>query len=150
EEPTQEKWRKLRGLGSLDRRRLAVVRALFAWREEKAAATNRPARTIIRDDLIIEVARRNPHRARDLEVVRGLAKRDLETILAVVDKARQLPRDQWPEPTERDQDSPQVGWLAGVLTAVLGNYCVRHRLATNLVATNQDIKLLVRAQMAGE
>src|SRR5262249_10789762 len=42
EEPTQEKWRKLRGLGSLDRRRLAVVCALFAWREEKAAATNRP------------------------------------------------------------------------------------------------------------
>ncbi|HMF12608.1 MAG TPA: ribonuclease D, partial [Gemmataceae bacterium] len=39
EEPSPEKWRKLRGLGSLDGRRLAVVRALHAWREERAATT---------------------------------------------------------------------------------------------------------------
>src|SRR5581483_11941947 len=41
----EERWRKLRGLGSLSRRQLAVVRALYQWREDKAAATNRPART---------------------------------------------------------------------------------------------------------
>src|SRR5690349_10252989 len=45
EEPVVAKWRKLRGLGSLDRRRLAMVRELYAWREEMAARTNRPART---------------------------------------------------------------------------------------------------------
>src|SRR5579875_2937858 len=52
EEPATERWRKLRGLGSLDRRRLAIVRALYNWREETAARTNRPTRTIVRDDLI--------------------------------------------------------------------------------------------------
>src|SRR5229473_2988419 len=56
----EEKWRRLRGLGSLDRRRLAVVRDLYAWREEAAELTNRPTRAIIRDDLIVEIARRNP------------------------------------------------------------------------------------------
>jgi ribonuclease D len=150
EEPSQEKWRKLRGLGSLDGRRLAMVRALFAWRDERAAATNRPARTIIRDDLIVEIARRNPRHERDLHVVRGLAKRDARAILQVVETARELPRDQWPAPNEREQDPPQVGWLAGVLTAVLGDFCIRQRLAANLVATSQDVKLLVRARMACE
>ncbi len=43
EDPIGERWRKLRGIGSLDRRRLAVVRALFIWREDAAARTNRPA-----------------------------------------------------------------------------------------------------------
>src|SRR5262249_17882580 len=38
-----EKWRKLRGLGALDRRRLAIVRDLYAWREQMAAPTNRRA-----------------------------------------------------------------------------------------------------------
>src|SRR5262249_53569097 len=33
EEPEQAKWRKLRGLGPLSRRQLAVVRELFLWRE---------------------------------------------------------------------------------------------------------------------
>jgi ribonuclease D len=150
EEPSQEKWRKLRGLGSLDRRRLAVVRALYAWREEKAAVSNRPARTIVRDDLLVEIARRNPARERDLHVVRGLARRDLAAILQVVEQAQALPAAQWPALAEREQDPPQVGWLAGVLTAVLGDLCVRRRLAPNLVATSSDIKLLVRSRLAGE
>jgi ribonuclease D len=149
-EPLQDKWRRLRGLGSLDRRRLAVVRSLFAWRDEKAATSNRPARTIIRDDLIVEIARRNPKTVRDLEVVRGLAKRDLQAILGEVEQARALPPDQWPRPAEREQDVPQVGWLSGVLTAVLGDFCTRRCLAANLVATSQDIKQLVRSRMAGE
>src|SRR5262245_44691547 len=61
-----ERWRKLRGLGALDRRRLAVVRELFFWREQKAAELNRPPRVVVRDDLLIEIARRNPTRPRDL------------------------------------------------------------------------------------
>ena len=84
EPAADEKWRKLRGLGSLDRRRLAAVRALYHWREETAAQTNRPARSIVRDDLIVEIARRNPTQERDLQVVRGLPKRDLEAIVETV------------------------------------------------------------------
>ncbi len=87
EEPDTERWRKLRGLGSLDRRRLAAVRELYLWREEMAARTNRPARVLLRDDLIVEIARRNPMHDRDLQVVRGLAHRDLRAILDAVARA---------------------------------------------------------------
>jgi ribonuclease D len=150
EETNNERWRKLRGLGSLDRRRLAAVRALFQWREEVAARTNRPPRTIVRDDLIVEIARRNPTRESDLQVVRGLPKRDLEAIVRTVLVARALPAADLPEPADRDQDPPQVGLVTNVLTAVLGDFCVRNRLAPNLVASTADVKLLVRARLAGE
>jgi ribonuclease D len=149
DEVPAEKWRKLRGLGSLDRRRLAVVRAIFNWREEAAERMNRPARTIVRDDLIIEIARRNPSRERDLQSIRGLPRRDLSAILQAVESARSLPSDQWPRAAERDQDPPQVGLIANVLQAVLGDYCARHELAPGLVATSSDVKLLVRAGMQG-
>lgn len=144
---SSERWRKLRGLGSLDRRRLAVVRELFHWREETAARTNRPARAICRDDLIIEIARRNPTRERDLFVVRGLPKRDLKAIVGVVEKARALPIEQCPRAVERDQDPPQVGMVASVLSAALADWCSRQQLTTNLVANSQDIKLLVRSRL---
>jgi ribonuclease D len=150
DEPNNERWRKLRGLGSLDRRKLAVVRELFYWREDVAARTNRPPRTIVRDDLIIEIARRNPTRERDLQVVRGLPKRDLEAIVQIVVAARALPAEECPEPADRDQDPPQVGLVTNVLTAVLGDFCARNRLAPNLVASTTDVKLLVRAHLAGE
>lgn len=148
EEPATERWRKLRGLGSLDRRRLAVVRALYNWREETAAHTNRPTRAIVRDDLIIEIARRNPTRERDLHVIRGLPRRDLDAIIQTVAKARSLPIADCPAVCGREQDPPQVALVANVLTAVLGDVCARRGLAPNLVASNNDVKLLVRARLA--
>jgi ribonuclease D len=150
EEPAaEEKWRKLRGIGSLDRRRLAVVRALFHWREETAARANRPARTIVRDDLVVEIARRNPTQERDLQTLRGLPRRDLAAIVQAVVQAHELPLEECPAAMERDQDPPQVLLTAGVLTAVLGDMCARLRLAPNLVASNQDVKRLVRARFLG-
>jgi ribonuclease D len=150
EEPAAEKWRKLRGLGSLDRRRLAVARALYQWREQVAARTNRPTRAIVRDDLIVEIARRSPTKEKDLEVVRGLPRRDHEAILRTVEAARALPQEQWPAAAGREQDPTQLGLVSNVLSAVLGDLCARRRLAQNLVASGNDVKLLVRAKLAGE
>jgi ribonuclease D len=149
EEPDTERWRKLRGLGSLDRRRLAVVRELFRWRDATAARSNRPPRVILRDDLIIEIARRNPTRERDLQVVRGLGHRDLGAILDAVGRARAVPPEQLPAVIDREQDRPHVAWVTNVLNAVLGDLCVRRELAANLVATTTDVRLLVRAALAG-
>jgi ribonuclease D len=149
EETTVERWRKLRGLGSLDRRRLAVVRALYLWREETAARTNRPTRAICRDDLMIEIAKRNPTRERDLQVIRGLPRRDLSAIIEVVEKARAIPLEQCPALTDRDQDPPQLQLVTNVLTAFLGDLCARWRLAPNLVANTSDLKLLVRTRRQG-
>jgi ribonuclease D len=152
EEPMadSDKWRKLRGTGSLDRRRLAVVRELFRWREQAAAHANRPPRTIVRDDLIVEIARRNPAKARDLHVVRGLAKRHADAILEAIEHARGLPLEECPAPTDRDQDPAQVPLVASVLTAALADFAARNHLAPNLVASTQDVKLLVRSRFQGK
>jgi ribonuclease D len=131
-----ERWRKLRGLGSLDRRRLAVVRALYAWREETAARANRPARTVVRDDLLVEIARRNPTRERDLQVVRGLPRRNLTAIVEVVERARALPLSDCPEVSERELDLPQAALAVHLLAAVFGDLCARLRLAPTLVASS--------------
>lgn len=144
EEPGVERWRKLKGLGGLDRRKLGVVRELFVWREGKALERNRPARTVVRDDLIIEIAKRNPRCEQDLEVVRGLAKKDLSSILAVVQTARSLPPEELPQPTPRDDDPVQVGLVSSMLNCYLGDLCARMELTQALVASANDVKLLVR------
>lgn len=149
DETPVEKWRKLRGLGALDRRRLALVRALYQWREETAARLNRPARSLCRDDLIVEIARRNPSRERDLQVIRGLPRRDLGAILQVLEQARTIPLAQCPAAADREQDPPQAALVTNVVGAVLGDWCARQHLAPNLVANNSDLKLLVRSQIRG-
>ena len=147
---TEERWRKLKGVGSLDRRKLGVVRALYHWREQRAAELNRPARTIVRDDLLVEIARRNPTRPRDLQVVRGLGHRDLDAIVEVVQTARKLTMEECPRPADRIEDLPQLGLVSGILIGVLGDVCARARLASNLVASNNDVRAVVRARLAGD
>ncbi len=142
-----DKWRKLRGLGSLDRRRLAIARELFHWREEQAAHLNRPPRTVVRDDLLVEIARRNPRAQHDVQVVRGLARRFVPAIWQAIETARNLPPEEHPEPTEREQDPPQMSLLVNVLGAALADNCLRQELAPGLVAANQDLRLLVRARL---
>jgi ribonuclease D len=150
EEPGVERWRRLKGLGGLDRRKLGLVRELHAWREEKAYEKNRPVRTIVRDDLLVEIAKRNPKTDHDLEVVRGLAKKDVPEILSVVQYARTMPAESLPEVQAREDDPPPVTLTANLLGAVLGDLCVKMQLSQGLVATANDVKLLVRAAARGE
>lgn len=150
ENPVIERWRKLRGIGALDRRKLAIVRELYAWREEKAARHNRPSRVILRDDLIVEIARRNPHKEADLQSLRGLGKADFTGIVAAVSRARALPPDEWPEMAERDNDPPQVALVVTFLNALFADVCARKRITPGLAATTLDMKKLVRACMNKE
>jgi ribonuclease D len=145
-----DKWRKLRGLGSLDRRRLAIARELFHWREEEAAQSNRPPRTLVRDDLLVEIARRNPKTQHDVQVVRGLARRVVPGIWQAIERARNLPADEHPELAEREQDPAQMALLVNVLSAALADYCMRNALAPALVSTNQDLRLLIRSRLAND
>lgn len=142
-----ERWRKLRGLGGLSRRQLAIVREVFSWRETLAAHENRPPRVLLRDDLVIEVARRNPKTDRDLKVMRGLPRRFSGVIMEAIERARALPSVDLPTLADREQDPPQMTLLVNVLAAVLADQCTRKQLAASLVAANQDLKRLVRARL---
>jgi ribonuclease D len=99
--------------------------------------------------LLVEIARRSPTTDHDLQVIRGLPKRDFHAILQAVARCRELPLDQCPPLAERDQDPPRIAIVTSILMAVLSNLCIRRRLAPNLTASTQDVKLLVRAQAQG-
>lgn len=145
-----EKWRRVRGASSLDRRRLAVLRELYVWREQTAHELNRPARVIVRDDLLVEIARRPAKSPRDLKVIRGLAHKHLDEIFAGIERGRNLPLELCPVPLEREQDPPQVGLAVSLVQAALFDFATKGRLAPNLVASNQEVKNLVRAFVAGD
>jgi ribonuclease D len=147
EDPDLEPWRRLRGLGGLDRKRLAVVREVYAWREALASRLNRPARFLLRDDLVVEVAKRMPKSERDLAVLRGLPKRDHADLLAAVAKGVATDPDTHPIAVERDNDPPQVALVTNLLQAVLGAFCAKEKLTPALVATTSDLKQLVRAKV---
>jgi ribonuclease D len=148
DDATVERWRKIKGLGALDRRGLAVAREVYGWRDKFAERLNRPPRFLMRDDLLIEVAKRAPTRADELHAVRGLPRGQEEAIVEAIARARALPPDRCPEPETRDNDPANVVLLGNLLSVVLNDYAGRNRLAANLVGS--DLKALVRTRVAGE
>ena len=136
----EERWRKLKGISSLDRRKLAIVRALYQWREERAATANRPARTIVRDDLLIEIARRAHPKPRFTGGSRPAPRATSTPLSKSLREAKGLAIEQCPRAFEREQDPPQLATIAGVVISVFTDLCTRQYLAPNLVASNTDLR----------
>jgi ribonuclease D len=145
-----ERWRKIRGLGSLDRRQLAMIRELYLWRERKAHEWNRPARVIVRDDLLVEIVHRQPQSAQDYMVIRGLGHKFVDEIFELYQTVKTTPAERFPIVTEREQDSGQVTMAISLLSAVLPDFAARNHLAPNLVATTNDLRVLTRAFAVGK
>lgn len=150
DDATVERWRKIKGIGALDRRGLAVAREVYGWRDKFAEKLNRPPRFMMRDDLLIEIAKRGPNTPDELNAFRGLPRGQEEAILEAIRRAKALPPGDCPEPETRDNDPPNVTLLGSLLSVVLNDYTGRNRLAANLVSSNSDLRAVVRSVVYDE
>ena len=146
-----QRLRRVRGAGSLGRKQLAIVEALQEAREELAREYDRPPRAVLRDHLLIELARRGWTDVERVRTLRGinLRRAGIERLVAAVEAALQLPEDQWPVLPKTDEDSPELDALADLASAVLRDYCNRSGVAMSLLANKQDVRTYVRARTRG-
>lgn len=159
-------WRKVKEARGLKGRQLAVLQALAAWREERARRLDRPRRWVLRDDLLVELARAQPRSLDALGRIRGLDETAIKRLggelLGAIERGQAAPREQWPEPEPRPRLTPQQDALvdammalvrvcaadAGLSPAMLANRRTLERLA----AGDQEADVLHgwRATVAGE
>jgi ribonuclease D len=148
-----DRWRRLPNLSQLGRRGLEAARQLAAWREDEARSQNRPLRYVMRDDLLVAIAKRQPKNRRDLEALRdfsrpGLLSRSHE-ILAILDQVRGVPDDQLPEVGTRAEEPPGLAMVGSVLSVALAHHCVFNQVAPPLVANAADLRQLGRWYIEG-
>jgi len=141
-----EKVRKLRGAGSLRSQELAIAHAILEERDKLARSYNRPARAVLKDHLVVEIARHGWTNPRRIETLRGLnlSREGIRRIAAAVEHAKRAPADAWPT-NNTSQETPEEEMLLSLLNAVLRGFCLRHKLAYSLLATKQDLRAIVRA-----
>jgi ribonuclease D len=148
-----ERWRRLPGLHQLSRRGLEMARRLSAWREEEAGRQNRPLRQVMRDDVLVAIAKRQPSSRRDLEALRDFNRPALlnksQTILAVLEEARIVPEEHLPLPQQRPDDSPGASTVASLLSAALAQHSTQNKVASSLLANVSDLRHLIRWYLEG-
>jgi ribonuclease D len=141
-----EAWRRFK-IRTNNRRVLALLRALAAWREESAQQRNLPRSRILRDESLLEIAAHAPTSAADLARGRGLGKGFAEgrlgsEILAVVARVLAQPESTYPEPPQRREPPAGIGPLVDLLRVLLKLRCEENGVAQKLVADTEDLELI--------
>lgn len=141
-----ERWRKISGGASINPRSLAIVRELWRWREAEAERRDRPTRQILRDDLIVEMAKRRTADPKQIRAVRGMERGDLQRAIPefaqAIARALALPDEECPAAHRREASS-QSSMVAQFLTSALSSICHQANIAPSLVGTASDVRDLV-------
>jgi len=143
---------RVKGVGSLNGKQLAVATELMIWREDMARRLNRPARTILKDHLLSEIARTGLSHPEQIGSLRGinLSRRHMVELCEVLEQAAQIPPERWPEPKSGRLETPRETVLTTLVTAVLRSEARRLNVAYGLAASKRHIQELVRACPAGD
>jgi len=140
---SHDRWRRVSGNAGIDARGLAIIRELFHWRDAEARRRDQPARRVLRDDLIVELARRGSADPARIRAVRGMERGDLlrrlDDLAAAIQRGLDLPEAECPPRVVREQ-TPELSVLGQFLFAALGSICREVQLAPNLVGTPGDIR----------
>ena len=149
---THDRWRRVSGNSGLDRTSLAIVRELWQWREATAERRDCSPRHVLRDDLIVELAKRKTADVKRIHAVRGLERGDLKRLLpaiaAAIERALALPEDQRPD-RPKFAPMPQLAVLGQFLFSALGSLCRQLHLAPGLTGNPNDVRELVAYRTAG-
>ena len=135
---------KLRGS---NRRTLALLRELAAWREIAAQQRNLPRNRVLRDEQLLEIASHAPSGPADLARTRGIGKGFVDgklggEVLEVVKHALALPEESHPEAPPRRDLPAGIGPLVDLLRVLLKLRCEEHGVAQKLVANADDLELI--------
>ena len=140
-----EAWRRVAGRGKLRGEQLSALVAVAAWREREARRRDIPTSWLVRDATLVELARRRPQTAADAADVRGLQiKRgpQLDDLLRVLGQAHGPPPERSVELSSEMRDRIRV--VLPLASSVLQAACAEAGVASELVATRDDLESLIR------
>jgi len=132
----------------------ALLRAVAAWRESEAAARDVPARSLLRDEVLIELAQRPPRRLTDFRRLRGFPEMEEVSfgspLLDALNAARALPDDKLPAPLSGTgpEETPRERALGDLLYGFGEALCLDRHLAPELALTKADALAAARGQAA--
>lgn len=149
----REQYRRVKRASSLDRRSLAVLRELAAWRETEAQRRDTPKRWVVSDESLVEIARRTPGSVAELSRIRGVndkvAARNGDAVIAAIDAGKAVPDDELPRLPRKDRIPSSAQAVADLLSAVLRVRAREHNVAATLLASRDELERFAAGDREG-
>ena len=142
------RWKKVKGLQVLKRPQLAVLQELAAWREEVAELKDLPRRWIIKDEILIELARQQPQDLESIADMRGInaerTKKYHQIWLDCIQRGKALDESEWPEISRRNKPSPAQDKVIDVLMTALNIRAKELGITPAVITTRKKIAGMVQ------
>ena len=127
-------------------RQLEAVRQIWLWREEQAKSADRLPRRILRDDLVVELAKKGSPDPKKIRSIRGMERRNLNDQYGAIAKAIQVALD-----TDEDDLPKRPRGSRRVVSPMLSQFlstsiaCIsrQHKLAPPIVGNADDVRELL-------
>ena len=143
-------WLKVKGGKRLKGTSLSVLQVFSAWREKTARKKNIPKGWLMRDDVLIDLARLQPDSISSLGKIRGigegLVKRNGDYLLGLIEDAKKKPPQPLADREFRKRLSPSQDALVDVMMAVVRISAENNSLNPAVLATRKHLEIL----LAGE
>lgn len=144
--PDPDRWRRVSGIGSLSGRSLAIVRELWLWREREADKRDVPPRRVLRDDLLVEIAKRKSSDPQKIQSIRGFSRGGWRKLVSQIGESVRRGLSGPPVESRRGgypEMPPQLALLGQFLTPALTSICRHADVAPSLVGTASDVRDLI-------
>ncbi|QSA97192.1 ribonuclease D [Methylococcus sp. EFPC2] len=147
ENPPELAWQRIGGAQQLKGKGLNVLQALAAWREETARAEDVPRGWIVKDEVLLDLARQQPRNAEALSLTRGLddkiVRRHGRTLCAVIAEALEKPKLSLELPPRPAKKSAEQEAVLDALGAVVRLRAAQNTLNPVILASRKDLEHLV-------
>ena len=145
---------RMKGARDLSRRELAVLGQVHAFRERVAAELDRATFRVMGNEVLLEMARRQPASAAELAAIkgmpRGLVERRARELLDAIARGRDVPEDalpKYPRSARWDKD-PEFDERVNRLRAVREAAAVKLGLDPGVLASRDRLESIARAKPA--
>jgi len=145
--PPAKAWLKVKGKNRLTGKQLSIVQALTEWREKTAQSENRPKNWLIRDDLLLELAKLQPVIIGELAKIRTINERSVnrygKVICQLIDEAKGKAPIPLNDKSKIKKKTQQQEAVLDVLTALVRVRADENSLNPMILASKKDLEKLL-------
>jgi len=145
--PPENAWLKIRGKNKLTGKQLAIVQVLAEWREQIAKQDDRPKNWILRDELILDMAKLQPVNLKALAEIRGMndgfVRRSGKQICELIVKAQDMPGLKLKNKVNNKKTQQQEAVL-DILSGIVRLRADANSLNPVILATRKDLEQLLQ------
>ena len=138
---------RIRGAGTLQGAGLAVLRELLVWRDAAARQHDAPPRSLVKDEILLDMARQPVKSVEGLTKVRGLPRpveeAEGENIVAAVARGLATPAAERPV-VQSVEETPPERFAIDSLWAMVQAWCAGQAVDSALVSSRSEIGRLYR------